>query len=120
MTFFCFNIYINYYVPSIYYIIITVLYYSFNLQFNLCPTNYLLSTFVTSASRDAWKVRCGTSLLDYIKLKKGNGALRGSRVYIHGGTMPNNIARSLCWTGASPLELDPSPVLVRSCIGTYL
>jgi len=26
---------------------------------------------VTSAGRDAWKVRCGTSLLDYTKLKKG-------------------------------------------------
>src|SRR5579862_9626917 len=53
-------------------------------------------------------------LLDYTKLKKGNGALHGLRVYIHSGTMPNNTARSPCWTGASPLGLDPSPVLVQS------
>ena len=58
-------------------------------------------------------------LLNYIKLKKGNGALRGSRAYIHGGTMLNNTARSPCWAGVSPLGLDPSPVPVRSRISAY-
>jgi len=34
-------------------------------------------------------------LLNYIKLKKGNGALRGTQAYIHSNAMPDNIAQSL-------------------------
>ena len=59
-----------------------------------------------SARRDTWKVWSSASLLDYTKLKKGNGALHSLRAYIHGSTMPNNTAQSLRSTGGSPLGLD--------------
>ena len=55
-------------------------------------------------------------LLNHTKLKKGNKALCGSRAYIHGDTMPNNIVQSLCWVNVSTLELDPSYVSIQSCI----
>ena|SRR5579862_2125004 len=35
-------------------------------------------------------------LLNYTKLKKENRALCGLQAYIYSGTMPNNMARSLC------------------------
>ena len=53
------------------------------------------------------------------KAKERNEALRNSRAYIHGGMMPNNTARSLRSAGGSPLELDPSYMLVQSRVSAY-
>jgi len=53
------------------------------------------------------------------KVKERNGALRGSRAYIHGGMMPNNTTRSLRSASGSFLGLDPSHVPVRSRISAY-
>ena len=53
------------------------------------------------------------------KVKERNGALRGSRAYIHGGTMPNNTVWSLRSVGGSPLGLDPSHMPVWSHVSAY-
>jgi len=89
----------------------------------ICISNSKINCYdhrdsVTSAHYDAWKVWSDTSLLDYTKLKKGNGALRDSRAYLHNSMMPNNMARLLHWVGISLLELDPSHVSIWSCIST--
>jgi len=55
-------------------------------------------------------------LLNHTKLKKGNGALRSLRAYIHSSTMLNNMAQSLCWAGVSLLGLDLNYVSIRSRI----
>ena len=53
------------------------------------------------------------------KAKERNGALYGSRAYIHGGTVLNNTARCLRPAGGSPLVLDPSHVPVWSRGSAY-
>ena len=63
--------------------------------------------------------RDAAPLIRLYKAKERNGALYSSRAYIHGGMMPNNMARSLHSVGGSPLELDPSHVLVQSRISAY-
>ena len=58
-------------------------------------------------------------LIRLYKAKERNGALRGSRAYIHGGTMLNNTVRCLRPASGSPLGLDPSHVPVRSRGSVY-
>src|SRR5579862_8902729 len=48
------------------------------------------------------------------KAKERNGALCGSQVYIHGGTVLDNTVRCLRLANGSPLGLDPSHVPVQS------
>src|SRR5579862_2897439 len=48
------------------------------------------------------------------KAKERNGALRGSRVYIHSGTVLDNTAQCLRPADSSPLGLDLSHMLIRS------
>ena len=74
---------------------------------------------VTSAGRDAWKARCGASLLDYTKLKKETEPYLARELYIHGDAMLNNTAQLLRLVGSSPLGLGPSHMPVRSRISAY-
>ena len=63
--------------------------------------------------------RGAASFIRLYKAKERNGALRGSRAYIHGGTMLNNTVRSLRPAGGSPLGLDPRHVSVRNRVSAY-
>jgi len=58
-------------------------------------------------------------LIRSYKAKERNGALRGSRAYIHGGTMSNNTAWSLRSVGGSSLGLDPRHVPIWSHVSVY-
>ena len=76
-------------------------------------------TFVSQVLAAVLGKYSAAPLIRLYKAKERNGALRGSRAYIHDGTMPNNMARSLRPAGGSPLELDPRHVPVRSHVGAY-
>ena len=85
----------------------------------LVPIPKLVSSILSQVLAAVLGKHSAAPLIRLYKAKERNGALRGSRAYIHNGMMPNNIARSLCSAGGSLLKLDPSHVPVRSRVSTY-